>query len=407
MMRSLIIEINMFKKYLINGLILLPFIWLSTGLLILRNGDKTMVAMVIISLITTLLVYGLTTLKTNISTNKLLWLLCVICGYFLFSYYYHGLSSREIRSFIAATLLVAIFPSSLLTKKFIVWLTVISALISFCFAYYCMIYMHWSRGAWPINAIPYGTLIAGISVIALSLSLTLTNYTEKAVTFLAFILSSYGLIITESRGVWLGFIFALTVIFVVFITTKKIKITWRSIVIAIILIGGVSIISKPLISQRLSQTHQEYSDIKSGDLNTSIGLRLQMWQSAPMLIEHHELLGQGNQYLTSLDNLYHQGRISKSLYEAQPPHFHNQYVDYMVKKGIVGLILLLCLLILPLRLLKNASTLQRYITISLVSLFAVASLTDVPLNHGQTIFMYIFWLGCFTTTSNNEHADND
>ncbi|MBY3788303.1 O-antigen ligase family protein [Photobacterium carnosum] len=397
----------MFKKYLINGLILLPFIWLSTGLLILRNGDKTMVAMVIISLITTLLVYGLTTLKTNISTNKLLWLLCVICGYFLFSYYYHGLSSREIRSFIAATLLVAIFPSSLLTKKFIVWLTVISALISFYFAYYCMIYMHWSRGAWPINAIPYGTLIAGISVIALSLSLTLTNYTEKAVTFLAFILSSYGLIITESRGVWLGFIFALAVIFVVFITTKKIKITWRSVVIAIILIGGVSIISKPLISQRLSQTHQEYSDIKSGDLNTSIGLRLQMWQSAPMLIEHHELLGQGNQYLTSLDNLYHQGRISKSLYEAQPPHFHNQYVDYMVKKGIVGLILLLCLLILPLRLLKNASTLQRYITISLVSLFAVASLTDVPLNHGQTIFMYIFWLGCFTTTSNNEHADND
>ncbi|MCD9533469.1 O-antigen ligase family protein [Photobacterium carnosum] len=407
MMNSLIIEINMFKKYLINGLILLPFIWLSTGLLILRNGDKTMVAMVIISLITTLLVYGLTTLKTNISTNKLLWLLCVICGYFLFSYYYHGLSSREIRSFIAATLLVAIFPSSLLTKKFIVWLTVISALISFYFAYYCMIYMHWSRGAWPINAIPYGTLIAGISVIALSLSLTLTNYTEKAVTFLAFILSSYGLIITESRGVWLGFIFALAVIFVVFITTKKIKITWRSVVIAIILIGGVSIISKPLISQRLSQTHQEYSDIKSGDLNTSIGLRLQMWQSAPMLIEHHELLGQGNQYLTSLDNLYHQGRISKSLYEAQPPHFHNQYVDYMVKKGIVGLILLLCLLILPLRLLKNASTLQRYITISLVSLFAVASLTDVPLNHGQTIFMYIFWLGCFTTTSNNEHADND
>ncbi|PST94576.1 ligase [Photobacterium iliopiscarium] len=406
-MKSLIIEDDMFKKYLINGLILLPFIWLSTGMLILRNGDKTMVAMVIISLITTLIVYGLTTLKRNLSTNKLLWLLLIICGYFLFSYYYHGLSSREIRSFIAATLLVAIFPSSLLTQKLIIWLTVISALISFCFAYYCMIHMHWSRDAWPINAIPYGTLIAGISVIALSLSLTLTNYKEKAVTFLAFILSSYGLIITESRGVWLGFIFALTVIFVVFITTKKIKITWRSVVIAIVLIGGVSIISKPLISQRLSQTHQEYSDIKSGDLNTSIGLRLQMWQSAPMLIEHHELLGQGNQYLISLDNLYHQVRISKSLYEAQPPHFHNQYVDYMVKKGIIGLILLLCLFILPLRLLKNASLLQRYITITLVSLFAVASLTDVPFNHGQTIFMYIFWLGCFTTTSNNEHVDHD
>ncbi|MEC6824741.1 O-antigen ligase family protein [Photobacterium piscicola] len=397
----------MLKKYLINGLILLPFIWLSTGMLILRNGDKTMVVMIIISLITTLLIYGSTTLKHNISTNKTLWLLFVICSYFLFSYYYHGLSSREIRSFIAATLLVAIFPSSLLTKKIIIWLTVISALISFCFAYYCMFYMHWNRSIWPINAIPYSTLIASIGVISLSLCLASANNTEKAVTFLAFLLSSYALVITETRGVWLGFIVSLAIIFIIFITTKKIKITGRSAVITIILIAGISVMSKPLISQRLAQTHQEYSDIKSGDLNTSIGLRLQMWQSAPMFIEHHEILGQGNQYLALLDTLYRQGHISKSLYTFQPPHFHNQYVDYMVKKGVIGLILLLCLFILPLCLLKNTSILQRYITISLVSLFAVASLTDVPLNHGQTIFMYIFWLGCFTTTSNNEHADND
>ena len=396
----------MFKKYLINGLILLPFIWLSTGMLILRNGDKTMVAMVIISLITTLIVYGLTTLKRNLSTNKLLWLLLIICGYFLFSYYYHGLSSREIRSFISATLLVAIFPSSLLTRKIIIILTFISAGISLCYAYYNTFYLGLGR-YWPINAIPYGTLIAGISAIALSLCLTSTNYKEKLITFLAFILSSYGLIITESRGVWLGYITMLAVMFIIFMTTKKIKITWRSIILAFVVIIGVSVISKPLISQRLSQTQQEYNDIKSGNLNTSIGLRLQMWQSAPMIIEHHELLGQGDQYIQVLDRLFHQGRISQVLYTYQPAHFHNQFIDYIVKKGIIGLILLLCLFILPLRLLKNASLLQRYITITLVSLFAVASLTDVPFNHGQTIFMYIFWLGCFTTTSNNEHVDHD
>ena len=396
----------MFKKYLINGLILLPFIWLSTGMLILRNGDKTMVAMVIISLITTLIVYGLTTLKRNLSTNKLLWLLLIICGYFLFSYYYHGLSSREIRAFITATLLVAIFPSSLITKKTIIILTFISAGISLCYAYYHAFYLGLGRN-WPINAIPYGTLIAGISAIALSLCLTSTNYKEKLITFLAFILSSYGLIITESRGVWLGYITMLAVMFIIFMTTKKIKITWRSIMLAFVVIIGVSVISKPLISQRLSQTQQEYNDIKSGNLNTSIGLRLQMWQSAPMIIEHHELLGQGDQYIQVLDKLFHQGRISQVLYTYQPAHFHNQFIDYIVKKGIIGLILLLCLFILPLRLLKNASLLQRYITITLVSLFAVASLTDVPFNHGQTIFMYIFWLGCFTTTSNNENVDHE
>ena len=396
----------MFKKYLINGLILLPFIWLSTGMLILRNGDKTMVAMVIISLITTLVVYGLTTLKRNLSTNKLLWLLLIICGYFLFSYYYHGLSSREIRAFITETLLLAIFPSSLITKKTIIILTFISAGISLCYAYYHAFYLGLGRN-WPINAIPYGTLIAGISAIALSLCLTSTNYKEKLITFLAFILSSYGLIITESRGVWLGYITMLAVMFIIFMTTKKIKITWRSIMLAFVVIIGVSVISKPLISQRLSQTQQEYNDIKSGNLNTSIGLRLQMWQSAPMIIEHHELLGQGDQYIQVLDRLFHQGRISQVLYTYQPAHFHNQFIDYIVKKGIIGLILLLCLFILPLRLLKNASLLQRYITITLVSLFAVASLTDVPFNHGQTIFMYIFWLGCFTTTSNNEHVDHD
>lgn len=396
----------MFKKHLINGLILLPFIWLSTGMLILRNGDKTMVAMVIISLIITFAVYGLTTLKHNLATNKLLWLLFIICSYFLFSYFYHGLSSREIRAFIAATLLVAVFPLSLLTKKTIIILTLTGAVISTSYAYYYTFYVGLGRN-WPLNPIPYGTIMASISVIALSLCLTSTSYKEKVVTFLAFILGSYSLILSESRGVWLGYIVTLAVIFIIFITTKKIKITWRSAAIICVVIAGVSVISKPLISQRLSQTQQEYNDIKSGNMNTSIGLRLQMWQSAPMIIEHHELLGQGDQYIQVLDKLFHQGRISQVLYTYQPAHFHNQFIDYIVKKGIIGLILLLCLFILPLRLLKSASPLQRYITISLVSLFAVASLTDVPFNHGQTIFMYLFWLGCFTTTSNNEHVNHD
>ncbi len=87
--------------------ILLPFIWLSTGMLILKNGDKTMVAMVVISIIATLCGCGTSSIKQNLS-NKMLWIVSLITIYGLFSYAYHGLSSTEIRAVISGLLLIAV-----------------------------------------------------------------------------------------------------------------------------------------------------------------------------------------------------------------------------------------------------------------------------------------------------------
>lgn len=79
------------------------------------------------------------------------------------------------------------------------------------------------------------------------------------------------------------------------------------------------------------------------------------------------------------------------MYNLQPAHYHNQYIDKLVKNGVVGLVLFLSLLLTPLWLCSKEHY-AKYITISLCTLLAIASLTDVPFNHGQTLFIYMTYI---------------
>ena len=73
------------KKAVTDLLILLPFIWLLSGMLVIRNGDKTMIAMILISIIATLISQGFYSVKHNLQHNKTLWVVLAMTGYALFS----------------------------------------------------------------------------------------------------------------------------------------------------------------------------------------------------------------------------------------------------------------------------------------------------------------------------------
>ncbi len=88
-----------------------------------------------------------------------------------------------------------------------------------------------------------------------------------------------------------------------------------------------------------------------------------------------------------------EGRISQCLYKLKPAHITaNQYIDKLVKNGVIGLALFLLLLLAPLWL-YHKDHYTKYITISLCALLAIASLTDVPFfNHGQTLFIFMVYV---------------
>lgn len=381
---------DLMKDRVFSFFILLPFIWLSTGMLILKNGDKTMVAMIIISIIATVCRYGLTSIKQNLS-NKMLWLVIAIAAYTLFSYAYHGLSSRELRAIIGSLLFLLFLPTQLITQNRLIGLVVLGSIVSSLYAWYYGIYLGLGR-SWPMNPIPYSTLIVSFAIMSLSFALASTDKRVKVITTVCFSFSCLALIIGESRGLWL----ALALTLFTFAIYSMIRFYqpkyWLYIMGLVILIGSMGIVLKPQLEARWQQTEQEYQAIQNGNMCTSIGLRLQMWQAASILVEDDPILGTGDAHIQKLDKLYHQGRIEKCLYQYQPAHYHNQYLDRFVKNGVIGLILLLALLLCPITQIKKLNNTKQYILLGIITVYISASLTDVPLNHGQTLFMYFFYI---------------
>ncbi|WP_318433220.1 O-antigen ligase family protein [Photobacterium leiognathi] len=378
------------KDKICSFFILLPFIWLSTGMLILKNGDKTMVAMVVISIIATLCSYGTSSIKQNLS-NKMLWIVSLITIYGLFSYAYHGLSSTEIRAVISSLLLIAIFPRQVITRKSIAYFALVGAIISTVMIWYWSQFLGISRGNWPINAIPFSTLTASFTLICLIMTTTETNKSFKVIMLIGFIVGSGGLILGETRGVWLGFLCSLIIFTVFWMIDNYQPRYWLYILSVILVMGATIFVLKPKLEQRIVQTQNEYAAIESGNLCTSIGLRLQLWKASTMLIEDHPVIGLGDSHIKKFNELYKDSRISQCLYNLKPAHYHNQYIDKLVKNGVIGLALFLLLLLAPLWL-CHKDHYTKYITISLCALLAIASLTDVPFNHGQTLFIFMVYV---------------
>ena len=400
-MKSLIIEINMFKKYLINGLILLPFIWLSTGIYLSKDSDKTMVIMILVSIITSLMTFGIKEIKKNIINNRFIWLLLIIFSYLLFSYFYHGVSSREIRALIASLLLLITFPHQLLNKKTLLTLTVIGSATGLIVVIYFSIILNLGRSGLPVNAIPFSTITAIYLIFSIVLLLHSTNLNTKIMMSLMVLANISSLILSETRGTLLaGFI---AIIFILLKTLNFKRINLKIIATSIIIISGIFLVLKHPIEQRIEQTAVEYHKIEDGNLTSSIGLRLQLWNSAPILINNNILLGVGNNIKNEIDYLYKENKISQSLYNLQPTHLHNQYLDKIVKNGILGLILFISLLLFPIVVSKETNTLYKQLSLGVVIIFSISSLTDVPFNHGQTLFIYLLFIGVFNMFAlNNE-----
>lgn len=392
-----IILSSMNKSSIYNTLILLPFYWLFSGMLVMSGGDKPMVAMVIISIITTICCYGFSSIKLNIKQDKLLWVIVAMTAFAIFSYYYHGYSSRELRALLCAALFLSFLPRQLFSLKNLSVMMAIGSLCSLFMAFYYGQYLSLDRGLWPINAIPQATISASIGLIALSLSITHDKY--RTISIFTFVVCTIAILLSQTRGLWLGY-FAITGVIFIFrfkdlFVNKKLTL----IAVAIIVLCGFTL--KPVIESRVNTTLSEVHKIANGNLNTSFGYRLQMWKLTPQLIEGHLIMGQGSNHHKIFNSLYKQGEVSNGLKKLNPAHYHNQYIDKLVKGGVIALFLLITLLVTPLVSISKKPQITRYVLSSLVLLYAIAGLTDVPFNHAQTLLLYLLLICTLQATTQN------
>ncbi|MDX7648627.1 O-antigen ligase family protein [Aeromonas caviae] len=123
------------------------------------------------------------------------------------------------------------------------------------------------------------------------------------------------------------------------------------IVSAVFGLGLLAIVAIPQtgVAERI---HVARSDIvqfmDGGNKNTSIGIRFQLWYSAFDAFQKKPLFGWGNNGLQQAHTVQlAAGEISEFLYKFNF-HAHNQFLDEMAKRGLIGLLVLLIMYLYPL-----------------------------------------------------------
>ncbi|MDM5095468.1 O-antigen ligase family protein [Aeromonas rivipollensis] len=126
--------------------------------------------------------------------------------------------------------------------------------------------------------------------------------------------------------------------------------------IAGILLCGGGLIAQPQsgVEARIEQTQHDISQyLDKTNLNTSLGIRFQLWQSAWQSFTEKPLFGWGNHGVRASQKAQlARGEISQFIYNFNS-HAHNQFLDEMAKRGVIGLGALLIMLLTPLFLVKR------------------------------------------------------
>jgi len=186
--------------------------------------------------------------------------------------------------------------------------------------------------------------------------------------------------------------------------------TWlKKLTTMAVMVGCLALLSALLglhkvIEVRVLQAATEaQAFLNDNNQDSSVGSRLAMWRFALEQIGHSPIWGVGKQgWVTLRDQGIADGKMSAP-YIASLTHLHNEYLDAVVKRGVVGLFLLLMLYLGPMllffrRYLSNANTEVKSLAMGgmvLIMMYMDFGLTQTFLSHNSGRMVFVSLLMCF------------
>jgi len=389
------------KKNTIEALLLLPVLWAFTGMFLYPNGKKAIVVLILIAVITSLLLYGLKNLIGNLKNYKILWLLGACSIFAIIADCYYGYSSSQLRAFISTFIYLAILPPSIAKKIDLKLLTIAGAITAVTYTSIQMYVYHTAR-MWSINPIPYATFIATIAILSFYYLLQSNTLKQRVLWVTIFTISLIPLFNSQSRGLWLALSITMLVMILKLLISQQKKVG-----VSAFLVGIISVffmLQFDAVTQRIDRTKVEVQHIANGNFQTSIGLRLQLWHAASQLISDSPIIGLGDTHKQHKKELANKNVISKQI--VNYTHYHNQFIDTLVKYGVAGLSLLLSAIFLPAYYLIKNDNKHKWPGLLVISIFSCAALTDVPFQHASTLTLYFLMAYITSHTPNIQTNDS-
>ena len=199
-----------------------------------------------------------------------------------------------------------------------------------------------------------------------------------------------------SRGGWIGIPFILLVLYQAYARQFGKKLMYGAIVSVIALFILAWIVPSTGVQQRIDHVSQDLQlYFEDNNPNSSVGLRLEMWKGAWQIVPEKPLFGWGeNGYKERKQQLIADQQINPAI---EPyDHLHNEFINALVMRGVIGLASLLLLYLGIARLFssgKNGSPESRaYATagVLLVLCYVDFGLTQVFFNHNSGAIFFPF-----------------
>nr|WP_280639506.1 O-antigen ligase family protein [Aeromonas veronii] len=215
-----------------------------------------------------------------------------------------------------------------------------------------------------------------------------------AFMLLSFLMGGIGSFLSGTRGGWV--LLPIVLFTIVFYFRKQLSLKdglYASTVCALLLF--LAMLPQSGVMDRIYNAKADVVHYFDGvNPDTSLGIRLQLWESAYNSFLEKPIFGWGNNGIRlSQLNQYNNGSISEFIYNFNS-HAHNQFLDELAKRGIIGFLMLALLYFYPLWV---ASKNRDNLLVS--SMLAVSSLTLVDYslsqafishNSGMIFFMFLF-----------------
>lgn len=199
-----------------------------------------------------------------------------------------------------------------------------------------------------MNRIPYGDVSLLLGILSL-LSIGWNQRSDKLIITLKIIGGISGLYasyLSEARGGWVALpILALVILSML----SKTKWNHKFALFAVILILMVSTYSfNKIIQDRIHAAASDITKYVDGEnLDTSVGIRFQLWRGSWVLFREHPIIGVGREefYPDALQDLAKRHVITQQATEFG--HSHNEFFYNMATLGVFGLLAILAIFFVP------------------------------------------------------------
>lgn len=322
-----------------------------------------------------------------------------------FLVYTHEISVRGFDK--PSRFLIVILPFLFLLRikpqnKILLYSCVFGGLGAFIVAFYDKAYLGLERAGGDHNPIMFG----GIAVLlsALCLNYALHCYKKSQLNLFYFAIAGFlggmsASFLSGSKGGWLVLPIAISFLFWSYRTVLKKSFYRYSAILLVTIVSVVTFIPSIGVMDRVKTLIIDVELLLNGsDKETSVSHRTELWKASLYMFEHSPLIGVGKSGQEPFKNNLVEKNIShKSI--LMFTHAHNEYLNELGIRGVLGLILLLNIYLIPLSLFLMK--IKKYPSNWNIKVFAISgalvpicymvlALTQAMFTHNISVMMYAF-----------------